>query len=200
MSSNNPWEENNVGKRIGAKLRQIRRGRGLSMEALANQIGVSKMTLAKIEQGEANPTLSVIWKIANGLSIPITALLSVEANVSLARKNEGLILTSANDSFTVEPLFGAQGSFELYRGYLQAHSEYPSEAHAPGVVEFVTVMSGKLTVEVDGETYHLEEHDSIRFSGDRPHTYINPSPSLTVLNFVIAYTSPETNTSVLFRK
>jgi len=62
-----------------------------------------------------------------------------------------------------------------------------SEAHRSGVMEFVTVMSGQLTVEVDGETYYLDEHDSIRFRGDRPHKYVNPSSSLTILHFVIAY-------------
>ncbi|GAJ44098.1 cupin domain-containing protein [Parageobacillus thermoglucosidasius] len=46
-----------------------------------------------------------------------------------------------------------------------------------------------LTVEVDGQAYHLEEYDSIRFKGDRPHKYINPSSSLTILHFVISYVS-----------
>ncbi|PTM56793.1 helix-turn-helix domain-containing protein [Desmospora activa] len=183
----NPLEEKNVGKRIGANLRKFRVNQGLSIEALAKQIGVSKLTLIKIEHGEANPTLSVIWKIANGLSLPITALLSVESDVAIARKKEGLKLNSVNDVFVVEPLFGSHGLIELYRGYLQPGEEYHSEAHQAGVVEFVTVMSGVLALEIDGERYDLEEFESVRFRGDRPHTYINPSPSLTVLHFVISY-------------
>ncbi|OYD07311.1 helix-turn-helix domain-containing protein [Paludifilum halophilum] len=194
----NPWEEKNVGKRVGAKLRQIRVNRGLSMEALAKQIGVSKLTLVKIERGEANPTLSVIWKIANGLSIPVTALLSVETDVSIVRSKEGINLTSSDDRFVVEPLF-TFGSFELYRGYIQPQGEYFSEAHPPGVVEFVTVMAGKLAVEVDGDIHHLDEHDSIRFNGDRPHKYMNPSSSLTTLHFVISYSNPGTNHSLFFQ-
>ncbi|MFS8514554.1 MAG: XRE family transcriptional regulator, partial [Planifilum fulgidum] len=148
-------KEQDVGKRIGANLRQFRMSRGISLEALAQQIGVSKQTLIKIERGEANPTLSVIWRISNGLEIPITALLSLKSDVAIARKKDGL----QNDVFVAEPLFGSRGMFELYRGYLKARSEYVSEAHRPGVTEFVTVMSGRLTVEVDGEAYHLEEYD-----------------------------------------
>jgi XRE family transcriptional regulator, regulator of sulfur utilization len=79
---------------------------------------------------------------------------------------------------------------ELYRGYLQPHGEYFSEAHQQGVVEFVTVMFGQLTVEADGDTYSLDEYDSIRFKGDRPHKYVNPSSSLTILHFVISYNNP----------
>lgn len=190
MDTGNDWNERNVGKRIGANLRQFRQLQGISIEALAKRIGVSKLTLIKIEQGEANPTLSVIWKIANGLNIPITALLSVESDVALARKEDGLKLASSDDVFVAEPLFRSHASFELYRGYLKPHGKYVSEPHRPGVVEFVTVMSGRLTVEVDGETFDLDEHDSIRFRGDRPHAYINPSSSLAVLHFVISYHHP----------
>ncbi len=187
MSTENFWQEEDVGKRIGANLRQFRVNRGISMEALAKQIGVSKLTLIKIEHGEANPTLSVIWKIANGLNIPITTLLSIESEVSIARKKDGLKLISSDDVFIAEPLFRSHNLTELYRGYLQPGGEYVSEAHQPGVMEFITVMSGQLTVEVDGDTYHLEEYDSIRFKGDRLHKYVNPASSLTILHFVISY-------------
>ncbi|MBB3908840.1 helix-turn-helix domain-containing protein [Anoxybacteroides rupiense] len=187
MNKEAAFEEQNVGKRIGANLRQFRISKGMSIEALAKQTSVSKLTLLKIEHGEANPTLSVIWRIANGLHIPITALLSIEAEVSIARKQDALKLSSSNEVFIAEPLFHSHGSMELYRGYLQPYGEYTSEAHRPGVVEFITVMSGQLAVEVDGQTYHLEEFDSIRFKGDRPHKYINPSSALAILHFVISY-------------
>lgn len=187
MNTENSWEEGNIGKRIGANLRKFRTSKGISLESLANEIGVSKLTLIKIEGGEANPTLSVIWKIANGLNIPVSSLLSMESTVSVARKEDGVKLISSNDVFAAEPLFHSQGSLELYRGYLQPKGEYFSESHQVGVVEFVTVMSGKLTMDIDGTTYNLNEHDSIRFKGDCPHKYINPSSSLAVLHFTISY-------------
>lgn len=187
MSTGKVWGEEDVGKHVGANLRQVRTNKGISMEVLAKQIGVSKLTLLNIERGEANPTLSVIWKIANGLKIPITALLSIESNVSISRKKEGMKLISSNDVFTVEPLFRSHGLIEFYRGYLQPYGEYLSESHQSGVIEFVTVMSGRLTVEVDGESYHLADYDSIRFKGDRPHKYVNPSSCLTILHFAISY-------------
>lgn len=36
-------------------------------------------------------------------------------------------------------------------------------------------------MEVDGETYKLDDYDSIRFKGDRPHKYVNPSSDLAIL-------------------
>lgn len=187
MNIEKPWGEGDVGKYIGINLRQFRANKGISIDVLAKQIGVSKLTLLNIERGEANPTLSVIWKIANGLKIPITALLSIESDVSISRKKDGMKLISSNDIFVAEPLFRSHGLIELYRGYLQPRGEYLSEAHQPGVMEFVTVMSGQLMVEIDGETHHLDDYDSIRFKGDRPHKYTNPSSALTMLHFVISY-------------
>jgi transcriptional regulator with XRE-family HTH domain len=187
MNMEKPWGEEDVGKYIGINLRQFRVNKGISIDVLAKQVGVSKLTLLNIERGEANPTLSVIWKIANGLKIPITALLSIESDVSISRKKDGMKLISSNDVFIVEPLFRCHGLIELYRGYLQPRGEYLSDAHQPGVMEFVTVMSGQLTVEVDGETHHLDDYDSIRFKGDRPHKYANPSSALTMLHFIISY-------------
>ncbi|WP_040543391.1 cupin domain-containing protein [Pelosinus fermentans] len=113
--------------------------------------------------------------------------MSIESDVSISRKKDGMKLISSNDVFVAEPLFRSHGLIELYRGYLQPRGEYLSEAHQPGVMEFVTVMSGQLTVEVDGEAHHLNDYDSIRFKGDRPHKYANPSSSLTMLHFVISY-------------
>lgn len=186
MDNEQLWQPDDAGKRIGVNLRQFRTAKGWSIESFARQIEVSKVTLIKIEQGKGNPTLSILWKIANGLNMPITSLLTIASDVSIARSQKATKLKSSDEVFTAEPLFQSQG-FELYRGYLEPESEYLSEAHQDGVMEFVTVMSGQLTVEVDDKRYRLEEYDSIRFNGDRPHQYGNPSDSVAVLHFVISY-------------
>ncbi|WP_238544780.1 helix-turn-helix domain-containing protein [Geomicrobium sp. JCM 19037] len=76
-------------QRLGENLRSIRLAKEMSIEAMAKQFGVSKLTLLKIEQGEGNPTLAVIWKIADALDIPISSLLSVDSDVEIARRGEG---------------------------------------------------------------------------------------------------------------
>ncbi|RYL93089.1 XRE family transcriptional regulator [Sporolactobacillus sp. THM7-4] len=186
---NHLWEDGDTSRRIGANLRQFRMSRGLSMEQLANKIGISKLTLMNVERGEGNPTLSVIWKIANGLNVPVSTLLSIDSDVSIARKENSIKLASSDKVFVAEPLFQSHGLFELYRGYLQPNAEYQSAAHQSGVNEYVTVMSGALNVAVGGEIYPLNEYDSIKFKGDLDHKYINPSNKLAILHFVISYHS-----------
>jgi transcriptional regulator with XRE-family HTH domain len=193
-------ETKRVAKKIGSRLRQYRMEQGLTIEALAERIGISKLTLGQVERGEANPTLAVIWRIASGLGIPLTALLSVENEVAIARCGSDLKLSSANEDFTVEPLFSSYGNrpFELYRATLKPGSCYASEAHPPGVTEYVTVMSGHLVLEIDGETYKVRQYETIRFDADRPHKYFNPGTDHAVLHFVIAYNHPSPEGSVFF--
>ena len=74
-----------AGQRMGLRLRKVRQQQGKSLEALAAKVGVNKLTLGNIERGEGNPTLSVIWKIANGLGVPFSSLLSHDTPPQVSR-------------------------------------------------------------------------------------------------------------------
>ncbi|MCP3740684.1 helix-turn-helix domain-containing protein [Rossellomorea sp. BNER] len=178
-------------KQVGEALRRIRQERGMSLQELADMTDVSKLTLGNIERGEANPSLAVIWKIANGLSIPISVLLNEHQEVLVSRKNKGNKIVSANQACSLEPMFDVShyGSIEIHRAFLEPNSEYSPGAHQLGVVEYVTVMAGELKVKIQNDYYHLYEYDSIKFNADREHAYINPSSSITVLHFVMSYSN-----------
>ena len=70
-------------KIIGANARAIREGKKLTLDAAAQQTGVSRSMLAQIEKGDVNPTISVLWKIANGYRVSFTSLLDAHASPAL---------------------------------------------------------------------------------------------------------------------
>ncbi|TDL32754.1 XRE family transcriptional regulator [Jeotgalibacillus sp. S-D1] len=179
-----------LAKQVGLTLRGIRKIRGISLQELAEITDVSKLTLGKIERGEANPSLTVIWKIANGLAIPISSLLTEKKDVVISKKNEGNKVLSANEALTLEPMFNTSGygSIETHRAFLKPQSEYLADAHQPGVIEYVTVMEGNVQVKVQDDLYELEQYDSIQFHADQPHGYINTHSQPAVLHFVMIYT------------
>ncbi|MGO4890028.1 helix-turn-helix domain-containing protein [Anaerobacillus sp. MEB173] len=178
-----------IAKQIGETLRKIRKEKGMSLQDLANITGVSKLTLGNIERGEGNPSLTVIWKIANGLTIPISALLQEKQEVIISRKNKGNKILSTNEACTLEPMFDAAnyGSLEIHRAFLKPNSTYSPGAHQSGVIEYVTVMEGELKIQIDDDFYHLYQYDSIKFDGGRKHAYSNPTDKETVLHFVMTY-------------
>lgn len=60
---------------IGMTVRQIRLERGFTLQALADESGISKSYLGDIEKGRKNPTTDVIEAIAQALDVPARQLL-----------------------------------------------------------------------------------------------------------------------------
>ena len=61
---------------IAKNLRSLRESKKLSLEKVAELTGVSKTMIGQIERGESAPTITTIWKIANGLKISFTSLIN----------------------------------------------------------------------------------------------------------------------------
>lgn len=61
---------------FGEKVRQIRKEKGLSQEALADLAGIDRSYMGHIERGDQNITLTKIHQIADALEVPIINLIS----------------------------------------------------------------------------------------------------------------------------
>lgn len=189
-----------AGRRIGSVLKKCRVDRGLTLETLAKQVGVSRYTLGQIENGSANPTLSMVWKIADGLSIPVSALLTEDSDVALKRSDNLLEVSSSNKAFSVTPVFTSKSQviFDTYIATIKPFSEYESNAHNTGVTEMVTVIDGNVELVVDGKTFSLSKLDSIKFRGDRKHIYRNNDDTTAFLHFVVSYEGVAQESNILF--
>lgn len=60
---------------IGVTVHRLRIDRGFTLQALADESGVSKSYLGDIEKGNKNPTTDVIESIASALGVPARDLL-----------------------------------------------------------------------------------------------------------------------------
>jgi transcriptional regulator with XRE-family HTH domain len=49
---------------FGANVRRLRQARGMSIEALADEVGLAYTYVGQIERGRRNPTLSVVERFA----------------------------------------------------------------------------------------------------------------------------------------
>jgi transcriptional regulator with XRE-family HTH domain len=61
-------------KALGAVIRDVRTEKGLSLEALAGEAGISKNMLSLIERGEGNPSWSTVEGIAAALGIAVSQI------------------------------------------------------------------------------------------------------------------------------
>lgn len=65
-------------KLVGAKIRAVRKRRGLTQEQLAEMIDTQHSYIGYVERGEQNVTLLTLEKIANALKVDLHTLLDYE--------------------------------------------------------------------------------------------------------------------------
>jgi transcriptional regulator with XRE-family HTH domain len=56
---------------IGAKIRELRKSKGFTIQQLANEVGMEYIQLSRIERGKINTTIYQIYLIYNYLGLPI---------------------------------------------------------------------------------------------------------------------------------
>lgn len=179
-----------VGTAVSNNLRAIREGKKLSLDQAARLTGVSKSMLGQIERGEVNPTITVLWKIANGLKISFTSMIEQPGQtLEIIRGHEIIPLQEDDGRYINYPVFPFEENrgFETYRIEIKPQGCLAAQSHMPGTEEFITVFQGRLSLTVNGQEFELEEKDSIRFRADVPHSYRNDGEGLTELSMVIYY-------------
>lgn len=62
---------NNVYKRIGKKIKLIRRSKGISQETLALDSHLNRAYIGYIERGERHPSIETIYRISLALKTPL---------------------------------------------------------------------------------------------------------------------------------
>ena len=170
------------GERLGARIKELRRRRGLTLEDLAERAGVSRAMISKVERGEKNPTLVVTAKVAEGLGVTISELLRVEERreIVVIPRESRMTVRDPETGFErqlLSPTFGGRG-VEFVRNVVPRGStsgKFPP--HRRGVEEHVVVEKGRLRAVVGGEEHLLEAGDALYFEADVSHCFDNAGDS-----------------------
>jgi transcriptional regulator with XRE-family HTH domain len=67
-------------RKFGANMREIRRDRGLTQEALAERCDLSIDAIRRVEWGTISPSLDTLWKLSDGLDITLATLFETFEN------------------------------------------------------------------------------------------------------------------------
>ena len=175
---------------VANNLKRIREEMKLSLEKLAELTGVSKAMLRQIETGESSPTINTIWKIASGLKIPYTAIMSMpQPDTLVVTKEDAPSQIDDEGKYKVYSIFPLEEGrrFEIYMTEIEKGSLYCASAHGERTQEFITVFDGEVVMTVGEEEYRLKAGDSMRFKADRMHAYHNVSDKLARISMVIYY-------------
>ncbi|MGC6537052.1 MAG: helix-turn-helix domain-containing protein [Candidatus Puniceispirillaceae bacterium] len=152
---------------LGADIRALRKGRGLTLESLADQLGKSVGFLSQVERGISTPSLEDLRAIAGIFDIPLSFFLSPHSS---SPEEAGLILRASDrrmigqEGDLSEELLSPDlsGAFEMLRSCFAAHARSADIVRRP-TEESGFILSGCFELCIDGTWHHLEAGDSFRF-------------------------------------
>lgn len=195
---------------FSANLKRLREKRRLSLDEVSRLSGVSKSMLGQIERGEVNPTISTVWKIASGLKVPYSELLTRQGSCERVHIRSICPIEADAGRYRNYLLFPmADGRrFEVLYIEIDAGGGLKADAHPQGTQEFITVFSGTLRVCLDDGTLETRKDEDIesckatlhtnttietnaggavRFAADRPHSYACVGEETCRLSMIIYY-------------
>lgn len=179
-----------ITQNVARNLKRIRKSKEMSLDDVARQTGISKSMLGQIERGVSIPTVETLGKIVSGLRISYNSLISAAKNDVVLVDKEKLVpsYTSECEDYKAYEYFPYEEdrTFEIYLMNLAAHASYASEGHGDNTYEYLTVLSGTLTVKVDDRLYDVAEENSIRFPTNGKHEYMNNSDYM--VKFSVTFT------------
>lgn len=178
---------------IGSNIQRIRKEQDLTLDGLAERSGVSKAMLSQIESDKVNPTVLTIWKIARGLEVELDAILKGSwepaRKFSSTRSEDVVTLDTSGSGPHVKvfsPLSMAE-DLEIYQLTFDPKTTLPSGPHAPRSEEFITVLSGRVTVSAGDRKAELSAGDFINYHCDVNHTIANPFDEVAQIHMVVRF-------------
>ncbi|WP_371663971.1 helix-turn-helix domain-containing protein [Streptomyces sp. NBC_00280] len=190
---------------VGARIRQARLERGVSLRALAREIGVSASLVSQIETGKSQPSVSTLYAITTALAISVESLFDASPDsvresppVVGATVVHALAAFAADPGRRIGPLVGAgeRETIELDSGVV-----WERLGHVPGTdVDFLLVTyrpggssssggglmrhagteygcltAGELVLTLGFDEHVLRPGDAVCFESTTPHRYRNDS-------------------------
>lgn len=174
---------------IANNIKNAREERKLTLDSAASITGVSRSMLTQIEKGDVNPTISILWKIANGYKISFTSLMEKLGENDIFIPCTSPITEEANSKYYNFPTFPFDDEklFEMYRIVIEVDGYLEAQPHLAFSEEYITVFEGSVEIMLENTRYILNQGDSLRFKADQKHSYRNIGDKTASLSMLISY-------------
>lgn len=160
--------------RMSVRLKLLRKQKGWSLEVLADQTGLTKSYLSKVERGLSVPSIAVALNLSKALEVDVEELFSAGASRS------SITLTRAAERTPMGAPTRKEKSVETIAANvapkrMQPFVVYPPKDFVTSAFkehegeEFLFVHKGSIEVEFPTETMLLHTGDSIYFNALIPH-------------------------------
>jgi quercetin dioxygenase-like cupin family protein/DNA-binding Xre family transcriptional regulator len=182
-----------VGTRIGAQLKAARLAARMSMAEVAEQAGLTKGFVSKLERDLVNVSVASLIRLCDALGISVGSLFQAPTGevirhaayppINFGGKNMTEYLLTPSGEKRVQAILS-----DIEPGGGSGDDPYA----LPADVEFVFVLAGQLQVTLTGEQITLDQGDAFTFPAGTPHTFhAAPQAGRTQVLWVVSPALPD---------
>lgn len=159
---------------IGARIRDDRKRKGLTLQEVADKTGLSTPYLSQIENGKVNINIANLEVISKALETPMVSYFIDDNNqdIKIVQKKERKwysLTENAEESLLIK----SAGNLEIAVIHIRPGANSGKPDSHPGE-EFSYVSRGKVRMVLNnGQIAELEEGDVIYYKSDSPHFWEN---------------------------
>lgn len=154
---------------VGARLKELRQRRDVTLSELAAETGVSTSTLSRLEAGLRRPTLEQLLPLASAYGVTLDELVDAPPT-SDPRINLRPLPTT--DGSTVLPLSRRPGGIQAYKFILPAGREGDEpDLRSHEGYDWAFVLSGQLRLVLGQHDLILKPGEAVEFDTRTPHWF-----------------------------
>lgn len=170
-----------INARIATRLRALRSGLGMTLDALAAKSDVSRSMISVVERGESSPTAVVLEKIATGLGVSLATLFddpTAPAN-PVSRREDRTPWRDPQSGYlrrNISPP-NISSPIQIVEVVLPAGASvaYETGARDVAIHQQIWVQEGSIEVTLGSVAHRLSDDDCLAMRLNEPTAFRNPT-------------------------
>ncbi len=164
---------------IGERVRALRTGHGLTLDALADKAGVSRAMLSRIERGESNPTAQLLGRVCAGLDVTLSVLFAETERAAspLSRRADQAEWRDPGSGYVrrvVSPPNCGSAADIVDVEFPPGASVTMESSRTPAMDQQIVLLSGRMEISVGDTVHRLEAGDCLHMHLGQPVSFRNP--------------------------
>jgi transcriptional regulator with XRE-family HTH domain len=174
---------------IGARIKNLRKEKGLSLEELSELTGFEVEMLDRIEKDEVQPQLGTVIKLSKALDSAFGRIVSGVGDkiYSITRKNERKVISRSTShkgqrkAYTYMSLAPEVKGRHMEALLVQLEEDPEEEISVHEGEEFIFALDGVVKMKIGQDAFELEPGDSVYYLSTTPHHISAKTGKATIL-------------------
>ncbi|KAM9861804.1 helix-turn-helix domain-containing protein [Leucobacter sp. BZR 635] len=173
---------------LGARIREIRKLRRLSLTQLGDMSGVSASFLSQLERGACGASFGTLRDITEALGTTLAELFNSDQPPGpriVRHADRPQLIHGGARKYMLSPR--PLSHIEMFAGEFDPGESTGDEPYNHGdSQEFLTVIRGSVDVQIDGRSHLLDAGDTIEYRSSQMHRTVNVGDGVAEVHWIVS--------------